>query len=90
MFGQLAPLAGAVWVPLPPAAGADAAGAGLAALTIATPPRAIIPTDSTVVAMILRTPEKWRLAAGASGGWTVGWRSCASMMVPYLFLLTLT
>jgi hypothetical protein len=51
MFGQFAPLAGGVWVPLPPAAGAEAAGAGLAALTTATPPTAIIPTDRSVVAM---------------------------------------
>jgi hypothetical protein len=90
MLGQFAPLVGAVCVPLPPAAGADAAGAGLAALTIATPPTAIIPPDSNVVAMILRAPENSRLAAGASGCWTVGWLSFVSMMVPYLFLLTLT
>ena len=70
MFGQLPGLP--VWVPLAPgAAGADAAGAGLAALTIATPPTAIMPTERRVVAMTLRAPDMWRLAAGASGGLTI-------------------
>jgi hypothetical protein len=67
MFGQFAPLAGAVCVPLPPAAGAEAAGAGLAALTTATPPTAIIPTDRSVVAMTRRAPENLRRAAGTTG-----------------------
>jgi hypothetical protein len=72
MFGQFAPFAGGVCVPLPPAAGAPLAGAaadgaGLAALTIATPPTAIMPTDRSVVAMILRAPEKRGRGAGATG-----------------------
>ena len=90
MFGQLAPLAGGVWVPLPPAAGAEAAGAGLAALTIATPPTAIIPTDRSVVAMTRRTPENCAVPPKRPAG-RLGIEDLEfPLLVPYLSLLNLT
>jgi len=86
MFGQFAEFAGAVCVPLPPAAGADAAGAGLAALTTTTPPTAIIPTDKRAVTMSLRAPDMCRLATGVSGCVADIWGSVASIEVSLPFL----
>ena len=69
MFGQFARVVArvrATGVGCRAAGAPEAAGAGLAALTIATPPTAIMPTDRRVVATSRRTPERWWPGAPAA------------------------
>jgi hypothetical protein len=81
-FGIFGQFGGAVCVPLPPdAAGAEATGAGLAALAIATPPMAIMPTERRVVAMSRRAADMWCFATGVSASVAVVWRSAVSIEV---------